>query len=180
MEEKEAEEWRPVVGYEGKYIVSSFGNVKSLLRKGRGGGEYMGYSLRAGYRKVTLCNNGNRRDNTISRIVGEAFHKNPSRLPQINHKDENKLNDRADNLEWCTVLYNNRYGTKPSRTSAALVGRFGVAVNQLTIDGVFLKKWNCMSDIKRSIGAKVQNISKVCLGRKISTYGYKWEYAEEE
>ena len=51
----------------------------------------------------------------MHRLVAEAFIPNPERLPQVNHKDEDKFNNCVENLEWCTASYNNRYGTKIAR-----------------------------------------------------------------
>ena len=112
----------PIKGLENRYMVSNFGTVKSLpkytysrgypqLRKERilksridGGG----------YNFVTLSfGNGKYADYKVHRLVAEAFIPNPDDLPQVNHKDENKLNNRADNLEWCNNAYNIKYSAKP-------------------------------------------------------------------
>ena len=64
---------------------------------------------RYGYKRVTL-NDGKPKTAPVHRLVAEAFIPNPDNLPCINHKDEDKTNNCVDNLEWCTVAYNNRYG----------------------------------------------------------------------
>lgn len=51
----------------------------------------------------------------IHRIVAMAFIPNPNNLPQVNHKDENKKNNRLENLEWCTPRYNMEYGTRMNK-----------------------------------------------------------------
>lgn len=61
-----------------------------------------------GYLRVSLKN----RHYKVHRLVGETFIPNPSKLPQINHKNEIKTDNRVDNLEWCDNWYNNHYGSR--------------------------------------------------------------------
>jgi hypothetical protein len=70
-----------------------------------------------GYLRVNLHNQDLNQKKTVPvhRLIAEAFVPNPDNLPCINHKDENKANNEASNLEWCTVAYNNSYGTKLER-----------------------------------------------------------------
>lgn len=77
-----------------------------------------------GYEMVTLYDQTRRgRKKKIHRLVAEAFIPNPDNLPSINHKDENRTNNRADNLEWCTVAYNSTYGTVSQRKRDAMLHR---------------------------------------------------------
>ena len=71
---------------------------------------------RTKYKRVNLCINGVGHKKTIHRLVAEAFIPNPNNYPCINHKDENKENNNANNLEWCTYKYNSNYGTCRERT----------------------------------------------------------------
>ena len=102
--------WKDIEGYEGLYQISNYGVVKSLKK-------YAGKSLRKekilktykdkdGYIKVILCKNSKTRFLSIHRLLAEVFIPNPDNLPQINHKDENPLNNKVDNLEWCTQQHN--------------------------------------------------------------------------
>lgn len=129
------EEWKDIKGYEGQYQVSNLGRVKSLDRmltyKTRYGvyqhiqyGKILTpcYDLR-GYSYVRLHDlNGKSKGLKIHRLVGLTFIPNPDNLPCLNHKDEIKTNNSVDNLEWCTHLYNNLYGTHLERISRALKG----------------------------------------------------------
>ena len=109
------EVWKDVRGYEGIYKVSNFGRIKSLCRTGYGGKPIPERILkpqqdRYGYPVVGLHKNGKAATKTIHRIVAESFIDNPNCLKEVNHKDENKWNNRIDNLEWCTTHYNLTYG----------------------------------------------------------------------
>ena len=116
--------WRPIVGYEGLYEVSNTGRVRSLDRYVKC--DYEKYRLhkgkvlspgkdKDGYLSVVLSCNGKHKKIAVHRLVAQAFIPNPDDLPIINHKDEDKTNNRVDNLEWCTVKYNMNYGTRNIR-----------------------------------------------------------------
>jgi hypothetical protein len=62
-----------------------------------------------GYYFVRLSKDGKAKNYTIHRLVANAFIPNPDDEPIINHIDENKLNNKVDNLEWCSAQYNVRY-----------------------------------------------------------------------
>lgn len=116
--------WKDIVGYEGLYQVSNLGNVKRLKGyKGRGKGYIVEEHLikpsinSNGYQNVVLCKNGKTKTFTMHRLVAIAFLYNSDNLPQVNHKDENKLNNCVDNLEWCDSKYNNNYGTRNKKCS---------------------------------------------------------------
>ena len=94
------EEWKDIKGYEGLYQISSFGRVKSFVVSNTG--RIRKGVLALGYPQVQLKGKG---DNTmetkkIHRLVGEAFIPNPNNLPEINHKQGNREDNRYWNLEW--------------------------------------------------------------------------------
>jgi len=110
--------WKDIAGYEGYYQVSNLGNVRSLDRiiKGSLGqpkrqkGKAVNPRLRGSYMAVTFSKDNEPKTISVHRLVAIAFVENPNNYPCVNHKDENKLNNNADNLEWCTKLYNSNYG----------------------------------------------------------------------
>lgn len=104
------EDWKDIKGYEGEYQISSCGRVRSL-KTNRVLKLYEG-----DYSRVCLCKNGVKKTWKVHRLVADAFIPNPDNLPEINHKDENKYNNCVENLEWCSKVYNNNYGTKTERT----------------------------------------------------------------
>ena len=103
------EEWKPVENYEDLYWVSNLGNVKNKRKDKK-----LSINL-DGYYVVNLSKNGKSKIFTVHRLVAQAFIPNPDNLPQVNHKDENKLNNNVDNLEWCNSNYNHNYGTRNKR-----------------------------------------------------------------
>jgi hypothetical protein len=122
--------WKDIPGYEGYYQVSSFGNVKRLptillMKNGRirpTKGRILKKSFYTnGYGKTTLCRNSKKEQIITHRLVGLAFVPNPLNLPEINHLDEIKSNNLANNLEWTTHKQNVNYGTNLSRRSATVV-----------------------------------------------------------
>lgn len=97
------------------YQVSNMGRVK-----GTNGKVLKQQSNKTtGYLTVMLYNKGYRKNVTVHRLVASAFidNNNPDLLTMVNHRDENKHNNRVDNLEWCTQKYNMNYGTLKERQS---------------------------------------------------------------
>lgn len=102
------EKWKNVPNYEGLYSVSDLGNIKS---------EYTGKVLkpsvdRFGYVRFSATKNKKQKTIRIHRLVAELFIPNPNNLPQVNHKDGNKLNNTVSNLEWCTDSENKLHAYK--------------------------------------------------------------------
>ena len=117
------EEWKDIVGYDGMYMVSNLGRVKSIERiiTYSDGRVYkyhekiLKQSVNKGYMKVTLSKNSKVTSKKVHRLVAEAFLSNKNNYPQVNHKDECTTNNNIDNLEWCSQEYNNNYGTRIER-----------------------------------------------------------------
>ena len=78
---------------------------------------------KSGYENIKLCKNNQTYHFLIHRLVAEAFIPNPNNLPEVNHKNKDRADNRVENLEWCDYLYNNNYGTKPERLSKSMIGR---------------------------------------------------------
>lgn len=116
----EEEQWSPVVidGLLYNYQVSNLGRIK------RNDGYILKPTKRKdGYMCVTLRRNEKKKTMLVHRLVISAFIPNPNNLPQVNHKDEDKTNNRLDNLEWCTNKYNANYGTKVQRQMEKVTGQ---------------------------------------------------------
>lgn len=108
---EEAEEWRAVPGYDGRYLVSSYGHVRST-GLGKTTGAILKQCMRSKYRVVRLAKgDGTAKSYSVHRLVGLCFVPNPNNKPHINHKDHNKLNNFHRNLEWVTLIENTKDAT---------------------------------------------------------------------
>lgn len=165
------ETWAYIKGYEGKYMVSNTGLVKALNFMNTGKERIMRQSLNGkGYHQLCLTLNNKKRTWRVHRLVAEAFVPNPNGYPTVNHIDENKDNNSAQNLEWCTFTYNSKYGTRAERC--------GKPVIQLDLDGNRLQRFPSVAEAARVSGADRRHIG-TCAGgnpRRKTVGGYKWVY----
>ena len=170
------EEWKDIKGFEGYYQVSNHGRVRSLPRYTKNRYSVMlkkGVILtpmidRNGYCGVRLQKNGKGYSKLIHRLVAEAFIPNPKSYREINHIDEDKSNNLADNLEWCSRDYNMNYGERPKI--------YAMPVKQYTITGNFVNEFDSIQDAMRKTGVHAGNICACCHGRYKSAGGYKWKF----
>lgn len=173
------EYWRPVVGYEGLYMVSNLGRVKSLNYKNTGKEHELSPVLIGGYKRVLLYKNRNRKHYLVHRLVAMAFLPNPNNLPEVNHKDEDKFNNCVDNLEWCTRKYNNNYGTGiERRVMKRINGKDSKVIYQYSLNGDLIKVWPSSKEIQRQTGYDRSFICSCCRckDKNRTAYGFKWRY----
>jgi hypothetical protein len=162
------ETWKPIIGYESRYIISNKGEVKSLKRN-----KLLKKELRRNYWSVQLYNGSKFKHFSIHRLVGIHFIENPNNLPFINHIDENKLNNNANNLEWCTASYNINYGTSIQRA----IEKKSIPVMQLDKNENLINIFSSISEAESKTKIYNPNIVKCCKGERKTAGGYIWKYA---
>lgn len=115
------EEWREVLGFDILFEISNAGRIRTRYSEKEGYiEEWLLIQPRfnaSGYLCINIRQQKRQRTILVHRLVAEAFLENPHHLPEINHKDEDKTNNAAENLEWCTHEYNCRYGTRNERSA---------------------------------------------------------------
>lgn len=170
-------EWRDIPGYE-NYSVSSDGRVYSKRRCI----ELKQTVSRFGYPRVVVANSNGRYTAPVHRLVAMAFLPNPKSLPQVNHINEVKTDNRVENLEWCSCAYNINYGhrneTVSRKLKAVKEATTARPVEQVDLDtGKVVKTWKSMREAARNFGIGHQNIRSCCIGERKRMKGYGWRYA---
>lgn len=166
--------WKDVEGYEGKYQFSNLGRVRGFVRvRGR---ILTPHVNRDGYLQANLSSGGKVRRQYIHRLVAKAFVPNPNDFNEVNHIDEDKTNNRADNLEWCTHEYNITYGTLQQRSADS---RLKDSILQYDINGNLVATHANNRAVKELFGEDNGAICRCCGGYINSYLGYIWLYEKD-
>lgn len=168
------EEWKEVYAFDILFEVSNLGRIRTKYHGKQGYKKEYRYieplDNGKGYLRINIKRNGNQKTVYIHRLVAEAFVPNPDGFVEINHKDENKKNNSADNLEWCTHLYNCHYGTRNERTGRAHAKKIVcVELNKI---------YDSLREAAKDMDVGKTAISNCLKGRSKSCAGYSWRYAD--
>lgn len=163
------ETWKPIADYVGLYEVSNKGRVRNLktgriLKPGNNG---------RGYLFVGLYKNGAVKYHYLHRLVALTFIPNPNKLPEVNHKDEIRTNNKLDNLEWISHRDNSNYGKRNERVSKSK----SKAIVQFDLStGLIIKTYSSTITATRVTGINQGNISKAARGLIKSAGRFGWRY----
>ena len=170
--------WKDVQGFEGRYQVSNMGRVRSLdrlietehpyIRKGEmlkpsmnGGRGYLHISFSDGHR--------NYKHYEVHRLVALHFVDGYKPGLVVNHINEVKTDNRAENLEWCTYQYNLNYSD--------VVAWKRKSVYQYDLDGNFIAKHKCCADVEKMMGTYQGAMVHVMYESKVGMWhGYRWSF----
>lgn len=177
---KVKEIWKSIKGYEELYQVSSLGRIKSLRRLGINGRYYGGKILkpqiRSGYNSVTLYKKNDAKSFVIHRLVAIAFVENVFNKTQVNHINEDKIDNNFENLEWVTAKENINHGTAISRRSKKRKNGLGSKpVLQFSLEMRFIRRWVSASECNRN-GFYKSAVCSCARGEKKQYKGYIWKY----
>lgn len=173
----EQEIWKDIEGYEGKYQVSNFGNVRSLMYHNAKGIKRISLLKPAtdacGYFRCALSKNNILTTYKVHRLVAQAFIPNPNNYPQINHIDGNKKNNNVENLEWCTNSMNQVHAYSHNLNQGAR-GK-GITVGVTFPNGEY-KEYASLKFAGKDLGVHARTIRQKILGLQpsIKLIGYKF------
>nr|DAS34350.1 MAG TPA: homing endonuclease [Caudoviricetes sp.] len=192
--ENKKEEWIPIEGYEGYYEISNLGRVYSIRRN-----MILKNKISpTGYARVSLSVNGVAKHHAVHRLVANAFIKNPDNKPTVNHINENKLDNRVENLEWATNAEQNVHGTRIERVKAhtnyrernidykqvaakhnyeELNKKQMKPVLQYDKHGIFIAQFPGVAFAARTVGISAGHLCSCLKGRRKTCGGYQWKYA---
>lgn len=171
--------WKDIEGYEGFYQVSNMGRVRSIERRLNDGRIYGGRILeqkqvRNGYMQVHVSKDNKGKYLSVHRLVARAFVSGFVEGADVNHKDEDKTNNRADNLEWCSHSYNSQYGHR----NDTMVEQRSLEVVMMSEDGSTIREFPSLREAARASGVSAAHICQVCKGERKRAGGYRWKYKE--
>lgn len=159
---KEEIEWRLIPGWT-KYEASSDGRIRNVYSE-----RVMEPSINGGYYTVTLSGDGEEKNYGVHILVGKAFHPNPNKLPEVDHINNKKLDNRAVNLRWITYSGNSQSYCDNFRKYRAIL--------QYDKEGNLIKKWKSMKELlKKNPDYRKGAIYHYLKGNSTNAYGYLWE-----
>ena len=188
LEDLEGEVWKIIPRLNSNYAVSNYGRVKSLSHSKHH--EYRNRTTTTrtkilrltktpyGYLSCRPMVDGKLGNERVHRLVAEVFIPNPSHLPVINHRDENKMNNIVSNLEWCTRKYNSNYGTCQERRSASLskvLTEKSEVINQYDLEGNYIQSFKGKRDIVRA-GLRYETVRRCCNRKQKTADGFVYRF----
>lgn len=188
IKDSSEEIWRPVVGYEEFYEVSSIGKVRSLRDNTRIVDETNRIMKQKfdnkGYLRVNLHKNGKSKSEIVSRLVAKAFIENPNGLKEVGHDNDIKTDNRVGNLYWTDSKENNHHNGKYERFYKLHCEKMDIIVDKISTPVIGTNKvtgeetyFKSIQEAKKAINNRAAKISECCAGKRKSAQGYYWRKA---
>lgn len=167
--------WKDVVGYEGKYMVSNLGRVKSVKKDLI----LTPKNNHDGYLRIQLWNKNKVEFVSIHRLVAMAFIPNIDNKPFVNHINGTKNDNRVENLEWVTQSENINHSWQIGLSKSQINSKLSKSVDQLDLNGNYIKTFPSTMEVERQLGIPHSQISNVCKNKRNykTAGGYKWRYS---
>lgn len=175
----EKEVWKDIPGCNGLYQASTYGRIRSVdrvlpfLSRGkqttrRYKGKVLTPSLdgRGNYQKLVVVKNGKARISLVHRLVAETFIPNEKELPEVNHKNEIKTDNRPKNLEWCDHTYNNNYGTKKICGNGERNSQNKIKESTVRKIRIERKNGKTLKQLSEETGLSMGHVCSICKGRR--------------
>lgn len=171
-----------IPGFDGRYLATRDGKIYDKY-----GNEKKPFISKTGYLRVKLYIGNNKYKNySVHQLIALTFIPNPDNLPQVNHKDTNKLNPSADNLEWSTqsdnikhAIDHNLYSKQlnnQSKAARASADKHSKPVCQFSMSGQYINTFRNKYDAAKATGTMPNNIKACCTGKRKSAGGFIWKY----
>lgn len=193
----ENEIWKDIKGFENHYQVSNYGRVRSMTKKVNTGMYNQEYAIKKGkiikpssyrgYYLLTLSKENKRITKPIHRLVAQTFIPNPNNLPQVNHKNGVKTDNRVENLEWVSCKENVRHAWQTGLISETNIKK-KLKVMRLSRmkpiaqykNGILVEKFDSLQQAEEKTKIGHKNISSVIRGRSKTAGGYEWKLLQGE
>lgn len=184
----EGEIWSPIDGYEFSYEISNMGRVKSLGKYVQHGKNKLTFhpsfirkiqKCSNGYLFIILCKESKTKMKLVHRLVAKAFIPNPENKPQVNHKEGNKKDNRATELEWATKSEDNihryRYLKIPPVRNKGISGNDNNRSKKVLCTNNNIT-YESAGDAARKLNTHQSNISRICRNESTHYKGLNFKY----
>lgn len=186
LEDLPGEEWRDVVGYDNKFMVSNMGRVKMLERKvlaNKSIKTIKEHILKQHvstkeYLYVHLWSDNKKEMQYVHKIVLSSFFRCKKATEECNHKNEIRTDNSLENLEWLSHKENINYGYRSEKHSASMKNHKSLSkpIVQLSLDGILIEEYPSLREAGRRLGVSYTHIGECCRGKINSAFGYKFQY----
>ena len=194
LEDLPEEKWKDIKYFEGLYKISDYGRVKSLtrIREFIGSNQFTTFKSKYfvdecilkikidRYARVQLYKNSTEyKFYNVHQLVAQAFIPNPENKPIVDHKDNNPLNNRIDNLQWATYSENAKYGYNRGRKKqCGIEHHASKLIGQYDLDGNLIKTYHGSGEASKNTGLHSATIRQACRGGYgcKTRGGFIWKY----